>query len=844
MKTMISYAQNGEDVMLNRIFGGRATGQYIDIGASHPEHLSVTKHFYDLGWTGINIDPLKNSHILFEANRPRDLNLNVAIDLESGYLDFYEVTDYPELSTFSSEAASQLSKNGHIVKKYPVARITGNDLFKKYIDGPVDFLKIDVEGRESNVIRSIDFTRYRPKVLVIEATIPNSTFPGWTDFDSVFTHQSWESILLGAGYIFAYFDGLNRFYVSAEHKDFLVFFQTGLCSLDNFIPCAQHKRITELEWHCEERLKQIKTLTLMVKESEADREPLKNRILELNAIISNLKNRDGRLRTIAVDLTPVLSGGDNGGAKIFVLELLRRLARLHPEAQFVLLTHFVSHEELASMDRSNVRRIMVMGMPEAAPSSVRKSLATQSFRIKSYIPHRLRLFFGGIRRRLRLMKMSDSQSGLLQRLGVDLLFCPFSSPTYSEPGVPLVSTIYDLQYKTFPEFFSPNDVLHRNQVFSDACRRSNAIAVISNYSRDSAIAHGGLNPGSIRTIYLRMAQRIVPATDQSNKILCKHNLAPQKYLFYPANFWLHKNHEVLIKAFNIACQEGLPKDIKLVFTGASDQRENSLLSFVQSLNLQSRVLFLGYLPDGDLAELMANCAGIVFPSLYEGFGLPVIEAMAAGVPVACSNTTSLPEIAGDAALFFDPSNPTEIARAQLALVGNEQLRAHLIQAGRRRAADFSDSDLMAREYWELFEYALTNEGGLTNSDNFLTGVYADGWAGPVFKVKVASSKNPVSLEIDLAAPEWLPQPKITVHANYCGRPLGPVAEINQGGNAHLSLPLDASGGSYELGVSPTFVPRQLGHKEDERELSIMLDKCVIKFADGGHVKLFPNNLSP
>lgn len=310
MKPMISYAQNGEDVILRRIFGNQKAGFYIDIGASHPEFLSVTKHFYDQGWSGINVDPLKKSIEMFAKERPRDLNLNLAIASENGTRDFFEVTGYPELSTFS---ADPLLGDEHNVIFYPVEVITGNKLFSDYAVDSVDFMKIDVEGAEYEVINSIDFLRYRPKVLVIEATIPNSIFPGWGDFKSIFSFEEWEPVLLSSGYIFAYFDGLNRFYVSEENKNFLDYFQSGLCLWDNFVTHSQFKRISDLEWHCAERMKsiealekllteaetlramletdraarwtQIERLTAMLKESEADRAARWTQIQRLTAML-------------------------------------------------------------------------------------------------------------------------------------------------------------------------------------------------------------------------------------------------------------------------------------------------------------------------------------------------------------------------------------------------------------------------------------------------------------------------------------------------------------------------------------------------------------------------------
>jgi glycosyltransferase involved in cell wall biosynthesis len=127
------------------------------------------------------------------------------------------------------------------------------------------------------------------------------------------------------------------------------------------------------------------------------------------------------------------------------------------------------------------------------------------------------------------------------------------------------------------------------------------------------------------------------------------------------------------------------------------------------LGLGQRVVFPGYLPDEDLAAVLAAARGLVFPSLYEGFGIPIIEAMAAGIPVACSNVTSLPEVAADAAIFFDPRIPTQIADAIIILAEDDPTRIRLINAGRRRAVEFADSDRMAREYWDLFLYAMNKK---------------------------------------------------------------------------------------------------------------------------------------
>lgn len=551
-------------------------------------------------------------------------------------------------------------------------------------------------------------------------------------------------------------------------------------------------------------------------------------------VVSGQKNK---LRTIAVDLTPVLPGGENGGAKIFVLELLCGLAKLAPQTQFILLTQATSHEELATLDRPNMRRLMVVGATPASPRPTDISLASRLLR---QLPARLRNAISGMGFEVGNSTLNQSGSGqLLRDQGVDLLYCPFTAPTYFEMGIPTVCTIYDLQHKTYPQFFDAAEVAHRDHIFASACRRATAITAISDYSRDSAITHGNLDPTRIRTIHLRMAQRIAPGARQDKGVLNRLCLTPQQYLLYPANFWKHKNHEMLLTAFGMACQSGLAPGVKLVCTGAPGARRDWLISASHAMSLGDRVLFPGYLPNDELAVLMANCRGVVFPSLYEGFGLPVIEAMAAGVPVACSNTASLPEVATNAAILFDPRVPTQIAQAIISLVQDQALCAHLVETGRLRAAEFSDSQRMVSEYWKIFEYAMEN----VKYEDLLTGAYADGWAGRCLDIQVAPAVNSQSLEMDFFAPDWLPQPIVTLQASRDGKECGAPRTLERGTKAKYSLPLDVGGGCYQVKISPTFVPSQTLGGDDHRELAVNLEKCVIVRGENVMVKLFPENIA-
>jgi len=481
---------------------------------------------------------------------------------------------------------------------------------------------------------------------------------------------------------------------------------------------------------------QIDRLTAMVQRSEAQRAALGREAQALAAQrrdtrwglgpLRRWKRRlaparraptDPAQRRIAVDVTPLLPGGENGGAKIFVLELLAALCKRAPLTRFLLLTHPRSHDELAALDGPMLERVLAPQAREPEPSTRRLPA-----RALGFLERKAR----GAARRAGWWRLANWYGGqnaaLLRELQADLLFCPFTAPTYWSPGIPTVCTVYDLQYRRYPQFFSAEDRAQRHRTFVRACLQADGLAAISDYSRDAAITEGKLDPARIRTIPLRLAQRFAPvsgspdagapAQDAGARLAIQRlGLTPGRYFLYPANFWRHKNHEMLLTALGIARAEGLAPDIQLLCTGAPGARQQWLARAADSMGLGAIALFPGFLPEGELAAVMAGCLGVVFPSLFEGFGMPVIEAMAAGVPVACADTTSLPEVAAGAAILFDPRIPADIARALLALASDAPLRQRLIAAGHARAQEFADTGRMAQDYLALFDEAFARRRG-------------------------------------------------------------------------------------------------------------------------------------
>jgi FkbM family methyltransferase len=205
--TFISYSQNFEDVLLWRALGHIKNGFYIDVGANDPVEHSVTNAFYERGWHGINIEPLPSFQQAFIEQRPRDINLAVAAGASESEISLFDVPAVNGWASNDKAVAEAHRAEGFAVVELTVPQRTLNAICEEHVRGDIHFLKIDVEGFEGEVLRGIDLTKWRPWILVVEATIPNSRRTN---------HETWEHLITAHNYHFAYFDGLNRYYVAGE----------------------------------------------------------------------------------------------------------------------------------------------------------------------------------------------------------------------------------------------------------------------------------------------------------------------------------------------------------------------------------------------------------------------------------------------------------------------------------------------------------------------------------------------------------------------------------------------------------------------------------------------------
>lgn len=229
----ISYAQNREDVILYRALAGQREGFYIDVGANDPTVVSLTRAFYDAGWHGINIEPVPAAFQRLAAQRPRDINLNVGLSNGAQRLRFYECLSESTLSTFVAAVARQRAQElGHRFRSREVPVLTLAEVCRRHAPAVIDFLSIDAENHEREVLEGHDWGRWRPRVVVVE--------DGLAADSGQRTHAGWEPLLLAAAYRFAFFDGLNRFYVRQEDAALLPLLQVPANITDEFVT---HERL-------------------------------------------------------------------------------------------------------------------------------------------------------------------------------------------------------------------------------------------------------------------------------------------------------------------------------------------------------------------------------------------------------------------------------------------------------------------------------------------------------------------------------------------------------------------------------------------------------------------------
>ena len=292
---------------------------------------------------------------------------------------------------------------------------------------------------------------------------------------------------------------------------------------------------------------------------------------------------------------------------------------------------------------------------------------------------------------MRFLEKKNPFDHLLRKLRIDLVHLPFQEGFKTE--LPYIYHPHDLQHCHHPEFFSRQQLLRRDSHWFGLAK--NASLVISETHHVSA---------DLRKFWKIEDERIeILPSPPPIRVASSRKLTTDRYLLYPAAFWLHKNHSRLIDAISCLNSQGI--FVNLVFTGAKLGEYEVLRNKVLDAGLIDQIIFKGHLSDENFMDLFENATGIIVPTLFESYSLPIWEAMRLGIPVACSNIDALPDQVGEAGLLFDPLNVESISNAVGKIWSDSELRQTLSSASKKRT-EFLNPEFFANAFCALYRKVL------------------------------------------------------------------------------------------------------------------------------------------
>ncbi len=346
--------------------------------------------------------------------------------------------------------------------------------------------------------------------------------------------------------------------------------------------------------------------------------------------------------------------GKVGGSEIYIRNLVKWLPRVCAQDEFVVF----ANRESAGVFESISPEVKVVNCALNAASRPARILWEQLV-----LPFQVRIH------------------------GIDVLIsggmtAPFFCPVRS------YVMIYDLQHINQPENFSRFQLLFLRSIIYMSAKSARGVLTLSEKSKSDIVRHYRIAPKDVFVTHLASdAGSFRKRSAEETAGVRKRYKLPERFILYIASSLPHKNYERLLEAFSEV--KAADAGIKLVLIGARSYGHDVIAAKIDELGLKEDVVFLGWLPFEDIPLIYSACELFVFPSLHEGFGIPVLEAMAAGVPVVCSGIEVLSEVAGDAALFVDALDTGSIARGMLKVLQDRVLREGLVKKGLKRAAMFS-----------------------------------------------------------------------------------------------------------------------------------------------------------
>ena len=392
--------------------------------------------------------------------------------------------------------------------------------------------------------------------------------------------------------------------------------------------------------------------------------------------MKNSKISDNRLR---VGIAALSSNLGRGGLDVYVRELVSALAEYAVEHNYFVFINVDSEEWQFRQWPKNICFVC----DEVSHTS-----------------YYLRLFEWKLFRKKRILFQDLNQYVLTRKFQhkigkyqIDILHYPTTLIWPLQLNVRCILTFFDMQHEYYPEFFTKEQLRNRSEIYRSSVEKAELVISPSLYTKNSLVEKFETPAEKIYLLPVGISDsfhRVAP--EYIDRIQNKYNL-PESYIFYPANPWLHKNHAALMAALRIY-RDKYGTDLNLVLTGRIKNNVSISKYMAVAAGADKQVFDLGFVPSEDMPVLYSGASLMIFPSLFEGFGIPLLEAMACGCPIAAANATSIPEVVGDAARLFDPMQPVEIAEAIHDVLSNPDFAKDLIKRGLRRVKLFHWSKII------------------------------------------------------------------------------------------------------------------------------------------------------
>jgi glycosyltransferase involved in cell wall biosynthesis len=375
-----------------------------------------------------------------------------------------------------------------------------------------------------------------------------------------------------------------------------------------------------------------------------------------------------------------ISGGNIGGVEQYVAGLIKGLGEIsNSDIEYVLVTNPRDPDWPSPFAGPDVE---IVSRPwNSTVERVRSLLGPLEKPLKPIV----KPFLGGTKD----ATVPDARE-FYQSLDVDIVHHP--KQNYVETGIPSLYNPHDIQHVQYPEFFAEEDIAWRETVYRAGCERSAGVEVPSSAVRDNVLDEYDLPAEKVRVMHPGPPSEIYAALDTTEPATAYNGPdLDQQYLFYPAHVWPHKNHTTLLNAM-AHLRDELDTSVTLVCVGRKKKDDgywDRVSGLIEEYDLSETVTFLGYVPREHVKLLYKHAELTVFPSLYEGFGLPTLETWHHETPLCCSDIPPLSDITGDGAARFDPDSAADIAETLHEVLSDPDRQRELIRAGNERLEQFS-----------------------------------------------------------------------------------------------------------------------------------------------------------